>query len=494
VSRQGNTITWTAKGTIDSGGFEVGAEIPRGLLSALKPSWQDSVDQTEGQAPPLQQPEQPGITYTNPAQAWIDLGILLFSVLLIAVGVLWRVVSWYRTGRDKPVVLPADYLAEPPSDLPPGLAGALIDEHADLRDVMSTLVDQARKGALTMAEVQNGAIRDFEYTRIQKKDTMRYPYERMVMSAVFGGRSTAYLSQARGRLEKKLPAIYESMYKSLVHMGYFPESPEQVRNRSGAGCGLLVTLGMVAVLAGLLFGQYLSYMLVFLGMAIVVVALVRVFTKSAMPRKTDKGAEEAERWRAFKRYLQQIQTYTNVQEAADRFQKYLPYAVAMGVDREFINQFNSVPTAIPEWFTPYGYVPSILDYVPSGASSSPGTGGGISTVPISPPVSTGAPGVPIAPFDPGGAAQGMSDSFGDAMQGMSNSFTNMVNTASGVFGGAPSGGGGKNSGIGDGGGSSGAGAQIASDIASSVGGLLIGAAISVVFGGGGGGGGGGGAD
>ncbi len=35
---------------------------------------------------------------------------------------------WYRRGRDKPVGLVADYLPEPPSDLPPGMVGTMLDE------------------------------------------------------------------------------------------------------------------------------------------------------------------------------------------------------------------------------------------------------------------------------------------------------------------------------------------------------------------------------
>ena len=51
-----------------------------------------------------------------------------------------------QAGRDKPVGLIADYLPEPPSDLPPGIVGTLIDERADMQDILSTMLDLGKRG------------------------------------------------------------------------------------------------------------------------------------------------------------------------------------------------------------------------------------------------------------------------------------------------------------------------------------------------------------
>lgn len=59
---------------------------------------------------------------------------------------------WYRLGRDKPVEVIADYLPEPPDDLPPGVAGVLLDEQVDMQDIIATLVDLARRKAISITE------------------------------------------------------------------------------------------------------------------------------------------------------------------------------------------------------------------------------------------------------------------------------------------------------------------------------------------------------
>ena len=59
---------------------------------------------------------------------------------------------WYRLGRDKPVDMVADYLPEPPDDLAPGIAGTLLDEQADMRDIIATLVDLAQRKIISITE------------------------------------------------------------------------------------------------------------------------------------------------------------------------------------------------------------------------------------------------------------------------------------------------------------------------------------------------------
>ena len=58
-----------------------------------------------------------------------------------------------------------------------------------------------------------------------------------------------------------------------------------------------------------------------------------------MPKRTDKGATAAAKWNAFKRYLSNIEKYTNVAEAKDLFDKFLPYAIAFGLEHSWVNKF-----------------------------------------------------------------------------------------------------------------------------------------------------------
>jgi uncharacterized membrane protein len=434
VSKEGNSVVFTTNNDLD-GRFEVGVQVPKGILSPTKAGWQARED----------------------LRPLFDFGVLVLSLLIGVGGVLFVIRRWYKYGRDKPVKLFSDYVAEPPSNLPPGLVGTLLDESADVRDVIATVVDQARKGNLTIQETRSQGFltqsKDFEYRKLGGK--VEYRFEEMLLDAVFGGKDVTKLSDLKNTFYTKLPPIYDEMYKSLVALKYFPENPKAVRNRNmGSGCGIAFLGGLI------LFGSFalapsFTVMLPLLGVAVGLVGLVWVFTSTAMPRKTDFGADETAKWRAFSNYLQQIQKYTDVQAAADKFQQYLPYAVALGIERQLINQFNNVPAAMPPYYAPYGWHP--YGYYPVGTGG-PGQ-----------QQAGGANAGPMPSFDPGGAMQGMSDSLGGAMQGMADSFTTMVNSASSALTSSPS-------------------------SSSSGGGGSWGGGGGGSFGGGGGGGGGGGAD
>ncbi|NJO04357.1 MAG: DUF2207 domain-containing protein [Chloroflexaceae bacterium] len=74
-----------------------------------------------------------------------------------------------------------------------------------------------------------------------------------------------------------------------------------------------------------------------------------------MPRKTRKGAIAGAQIQAFKRYLEQIERYDNVAQARERFEEYLPYAIAFGIEKRVVRQFEAVQTPAPLWYVPYGY-------------------------------------------------------------------------------------------------------------------------------------------
>ena len=437
TSTQPNSVTLTANGSL-SNGFEIIADVPitpgAPVLQVQKPAWQAAVDQQEAQQ-----------AQYNKIRPLVDFGFLLLSVLILVGGLLWVIMRWYRRGRDKAVKTFAEYLTDPPSNLPPGLVGTLLDESADVRDVIATIVDQGRKGNLVMREVDKGGLfssKDFEYQLLANK--VDYPYEDMVLRSIFKHGNPVRLSDLKNTFYQDLQPIYSEMYSTVVRLGLFPESPQSVRMRNVAGgIGILVLAGLAAG-AAFVFGETVSYLIFALPVALFIVGLAWLVTAGAMPRKTDQGSEEASKWQAFGRYLRNMQQYTNVQSAADKFQQYLPYAVAMDIEKDLINQFSRVPAAMPPYYVPYGYGPVFYPFPvgvpghqgvgPEGAAGAPGMGGGMPS------------------FNPAGGMQGMSDSLAGAMQGMSDSFTQMVNSASSVLTSQPqSSGGGGGGGFGGGG-------------------------------------------
>jgi hypothetical protein len=168
-----------------------------------------------------------------------------------------------------------------------------------------------------------------------------------------------------------------------------------------------------------------------------------------MPRKTPQGAEEAAKWLAFKRYLQTIEKHGDLEAAKDKFEEFLPYAVAFGLERRLINQFAAVDAPAPSWWGPvflpgHGY----------------GYGGGVAGQSIG--EAGGPPGTLAGEGGKTPSLAGMSEGIGTSLASMSAGLGAMLSSASTVLTSTPpssssSGGGGGWSGGGFGGGGGGGG-------------------------------------
>lgn len=328
--------------------FEVRVQFTPGVVDGSAQPWQAAADEAAAQ-------REAEIAYQ---EKWGPLAAVIFGglgVLLMLGGPAALYALWYRSGRDRAVPMVAEYLPEPPDELAPGLAGALLDETVDMRDIISTLIDLARRKAISITEVkEEGLFRmgtDYIYRR-ERSDVALLPYEKQLLNAVFGKRDERKLSDLRNKFYEKLPGLSESMYKALVDEGLFPRNPNTVRTIYyvlgflGLAAAVGVTVVLLATFGGLTSAAALP------GIGLGITALGLVILARYMPRKTDKGAETGARWQAFKVYLKNIEKYSDIEAQKEIWDQWLPYAVAFGIDNEYIRKFARVDAPAPGWWIP----------------------------------------------------------------------------------------------------------------------------------------------
>lgn len=109
---------------------------------------------------------------------------------------------------------------------------------------------------------------------------------------------------------------------------------------SAAGLGFAV--------GGWLFGSLLAILPP--ALAVIIWGLGFVVFSFYMPRCTPQGALERVRWRAFRRYLNQIELFGDLVAAQAIFDRYLPYAIAFGIEKEWVQKFAVAGAPAPSWF------------------------------------------------------------------------------------------------------------------------------------------------
>jgi uncharacterized membrane protein YgcG len=352
--------------------FAVRVQWPHGIVAGQPSAWQAEIDQQERVGP------------------LADLGALGLTALAAIGGLLALLVLWYNTGRDAPTKLPAEWIPEPPSDLPAGMVGTLVDERADTKDVIASLVDLARRGVLAIQDESTpgvfglGEKHDFVYHLEDAALPMR-PYEKHLVDKLFGDGTEKRQSDLSEKFYTHLEQTKKQLYSAVVEEGYFPASPERTRTTfSLLGVAALVAVAVLGCVALVAFGAFTGFAIcVPVGLAVPAVGLL--ILARYMPRKSAKGSEEAAKWLAFKRYMENIEQYTKVDEVKEIFDRYLPYAIAFGLEKSWIQKFSRIDTAPPPWFYPGPYMgPRPRRYVwwggapyaPMGGGMSPSEGGG----------------------------------------------------------------------------------------------------------------------
>jgi uncharacterized membrane protein len=437
------TIVFTAQETIRPGQrFEVRVQFPHGVVEAPPPAWQQEFDTRVAEQPGDEPAGVDGAT--DPQRDLLNLFLGFTGLFIIASGIVGLFVLWYTRGRDAPVPLVADYLPHPPSDLPPGVVGTLLDETADMQDIIATIVDLARRGVITMQEVQEkgflgiGARTDFVFEQRDHTEPLR-SYENRLLQELFRGRPSQRLSSLKEKFYTAIPGLQDQLYEEVVNEGFFQRSPETTRR-------IYAIIGVIGLIFSAVLGFFaLATMAVFAEAALCipfglgVVSLGMIIFGRAMPRKMTAGSEAGARWRAFKRYLENIEDYTDLEQAKGIFDSYLPYAIAFGLEKSWVEKFSRVDAPAPPWYHPVGgpvwddtwpHRPRRPVYRSGRGPVFTGTGRDSGEAEPAPDV-----GFP----DSGGLPdlQRTSDSLGRSLQSMSGGLATMLNVAGSILASAP---------------------------------------------------------
>jgi hypothetical protein len=343
-TKDGKTWTWSKNDLGAGDEFIVRLEFPW-LVDATAPRWQQADDAQRRKA------EQ-----TAERHAVLNSMFLGAGLLGLVGGGLAIYGLWYMRGRDPHVGIVADFLPQPPDDLPPGAAGTLIDEVVHQRDIVATLVDLSRRGAIAMGQTEAvGLGSDVKVTLIDPTVALA-PFEKEALDALFDrkleGGTTTNLWKASEAFARSAPDVRSLLYEELVGRGYFAESPQETRtNWRNRAMRSFVILPIGGLLVWLIFFRGVGWFWFALG-ALIVLSVVVYLISGALPRKTRVGAEAAAKWRAFRRYLEQIDRYEKVAERKEIFDRYLPYAIAFGLEESWVGAFATAGTPAPGWYAP----------------------------------------------------------------------------------------------------------------------------------------------
>lgn len=271
---------------------------------------------------------------------WVlkDNPLILLPLLVLLIMML----LWYAYGRDlgiKKTVIP---FYESPAGLLPVEVGALIDERVNLRDISSTFIHLAVRGYLKIKKLTGS---DWELIKLKDFSGLE-SWEKDFAEEVFGNAKQVELSELKNRFYKYLPKLKREVYDSLVLKKFFPVSPNKVRTHYLVFGILLFAVGLV-VLPFFNGGFNIG--------ALILSAILIILIGQVMPRKTETGSNAVTEIKGYELYLgvaekARLDWHNAPKKTPAVFEQHLPYAMALGVEKKWANQFANIYVTPPSWY------------------------------------------------------------------------------------------------------------------------------------------------
>jgi len=261
---------------------------------------------------------------------------------------------WWFKGRDPNPGLSVAPMYEPPADMTPAEVGSLIDDKVNPRDITSTIVDLAVRGFVKIEEtVDQGLIfhhKDYIFHLLipRQKWTGLAPHERVMLENIFAGDATeTRLSSLKNRFYTAIPVIRDDIMSALRRKGMYLIDPNSANAYMLGGAALAAAPFILLAVTGAadVFGS--------VPLAVVTIALAALIVwlfGRQMTCKTLKGARTRVAVLGFGEFMNRVDADRIKRMPPDTFEKFLPFAMALGVEHHWAQAFAGIVKAPPNWY------------------------------------------------------------------------------------------------------------------------------------------------
>ena len=269
---------------------------------------------------------------------------------------------WWKKGRDPHAGLSVAPMYEPPKGMTPAEVGTLIDDSTDPRDITSTLVDLAVRGYIKIREEEVAQLivfkkKDYIFVRLKGPEQWGdlTPFERLMMENLFPGDATeTHIADLRNRFYVAIQPIKSYVMSSLKEKGMYTVDPESAHGYWILGA---VITAAPFVLAGYFlhvdFTQSGPWMF---GAILLAVLIIFLFSR-LMSAKSMKGVRTRVEILGFQEFMNRVDADRLKRMPPDTFEKFLPYAMALGVEHRWAKAFQGIVQNPPTWYEG-GYGPN----------------------------------------------------------------------------------------------------------------------------------------
>jgi uncharacterized membrane protein len=308
---------------------------------------------------------------------------------------------WWYKGKDPKSGLSVAPMYEPPKDMTPAEVGTLVDDSVDPRDITSTVVDLAVRGYLKIEETDEKHLvfsnKDYIFHLLKQRPEWDglASHERVLIEHMYeGGGETCRLSSMKNHFYTAIPAIKQDIIAELKNKDMYTLDPDSAKGYV-VGAAILIGIPFVLLQAFHVVDFFLSPLMAVVGIGLS--ALIIILFGRQMTAKSLLGQRTKVQILGFQEFMNRVDADRLKRMPPDTFEKFLPYAMALGVEHRWAQAFKDIVKDPPSWYYsptgygPYGWSPiffansmhgmstdmhSVMVSAPRSSSTGSGFGGG----------------------------------------------------------------------------------------------------------------------
>ncbi|HTZ95745.1 MAG TPA: DUF2207 domain-containing protein [Terriglobales bacterium] len=266
---------------------------------------------------------------------------------------------WHTWGRDPDPGVSVAPMYEPPKGFTPAEAGTLLEDKVHPRDITSTIVDLAVRGFIKIEETDDKGLvfhhKDYIFHLLiprEKWDGLQ-PHERVMLENVFTEGDQTRLSDLKNRFYTAIPRIRQDVMAGLRNKGMYLLDPDTANGYS--------FVAILVIVAPFLISQFTGFKDVFSSVGLLILcglisAVIWWLFARQMTAKTVNGGRTQVAILGFQEFMNRVDADRLKRMPPDTFEKYLPFAMALGVEHHWAQAFAGLITNPPTWYVgPGGY-------------------------------------------------------------------------------------------------------------------------------------------
>ncbi|HKT87186.1 MAG TPA: DUF2207 domain-containing protein [Candidatus Sulfotelmatobacter sp.] len=261
---------------------------------------------------------------------------------------------WWTVGRDPDPGMSVAPMYDPPKGISPAEAGTLLDDSIHPRDITSTMIDLAVRGYIKIEETAEKVLvfthKDYIFHLLKPQPQWGSdlaPHERVMLENVFAGGQETRLSSLKNRFYTAVPVIREDIMSQLKNKGIYLLDPESANAYSiVAAIGILIPFAIFQYLG---WANFLSSIPLLIG-CVLISALIWWLFARVMTAKTVKGARTRIAVLGFQEFMNRVDADRLKTLPPTTFEKYLAFAMALGVEHHWAQAFAGIVKDPPAWY------------------------------------------------------------------------------------------------------------------------------------------------